>query len=487
MTVVRRAEKWLSEHPAGPHFVWVHLYDPHDPYEPPPPFSQTYKDHLYDGEIAYADSAVANFMAFLKNRGWYQNAMVIAVADHGEGLGQHGEDTHGIFLYDSTTHVPLIVKLPGGTDSGSVVDAQVRTTDILPTVLDLLGIPAPAKLDGESLRPYFGGSDSNDRSAFGETDYPLRFGWAPLRSVRTEGFEFIEAPRPELYNLRKDPGQLQNIYAPSDTTAQKLRATLDSLRSKAKSLVSPANISPQASEKLMASGEAGNPNSSSSGRVAMQSSLPDPKDKIEEANLLHMAMLASDDNRPADARSALEKVLQLDTKSPTALRQLGELELNAGDYAKAAEHLGAARQLRPDDATAAFCEGQARVKIGDFAGARHALESSLKLTPGQLPVRLMLGQVYLQLNNPAAAEDQYQAASLLNPDNVEAQLGVARAQIAEGNAKDALEGLKLLANAQSKNPEVFDLLAQAYKKVGKQREAQDAETHANALRAKQSK
>ena len=219
----------------------------------------------------------------------------------------------------------------------------------------------------------------------------------------------------------------------------------------------------------------------------MQSSLPDPKDKIEEANLLHMAMLASDDNRPADARSALEKVLQLDTKSPTALRQLGELELNAGDYAKAAEHLGAARQLRPDDATAAFCEGQARVKIGDFAGARHALESSLKLTPGQLPVRLMLGQVYLQLNNPAAAEDQYQAASLLNPDNVEAQLGVARAQIAEGNAKDALEGLKLLANAQSKNPEVFDLLAQAYKKVGKQREAQDAETHANALRAKQSK
>src|SRR6202167_5167410 len=149
--VVHRAEAWMGTHPQKPRFVWVHLYDPHDPYEPPPPHSQNYKSHLYDGEIAYADSALASFVAFLKKHGWYDNSVVVVVGDHGEGLGEHHEDTHGIFLYDSTTHVPLIFKLPAGDVNKSnikVIDAQVRTTDILPTVLDLVGAPAPAQLDG---------------------------------------------------------------------------------------------------------------------------------------------------------------------------------------------------------------------------------------------------------------------------------------------------------------------------------------------------
>ena len=122
MVVVEHAENWLSKHPAGPHFIWVHLYDPHDPYEPPLPYSQIYKDHLYDGEIAYADSALAHFIAYLKRSGKYGNSVIVVVGDHGEGLGEHHEDTHGIFLYDSTTHVPLIVKLPGGLSAGTVVD-----------------------------------------------------------------------------------------------------------------------------------------------------------------------------------------------------------------------------------------------------------------------------------------------------------------------------------------------------------------------------
>src|SRR5215469_7872497 len=178
--VVKRAEVWMTAHPKGPHFVWVHLYDPHDPYEPPAPYSTTYKDRLYDGEIAYADSALANFIAYLKVHGRYENAVVIVVGDHGEGLGEHHEDTHGIFLYDSTIHVPLVVKLPGATKTAKVIDAQIRTTDILPTVLDLAGTTAPEHLDGESLTPYLQGPDTTNRIAFGETDYPLRFGWAPL-------------------------------------------------------------------------------------------------------------------------------------------------------------------------------------------------------------------------------------------------------------------------------------------------------------------
>src|SRR5215469_6442260 len=169
MDVVQRAEAWLSAHPAAPHFVWVHLYDPHDPYEPPLPYSETYKDHLYDGEIAYADSAVGHFVAYLERQNWYDGAMIILVGDHGEGLGEHGEDTHGIFLYDSTTHVPLILKMPRQEEAGKVVDEQVRTTDIMPTVLGLLGFPAPASMDGTSLRPTLLGAEAAPRTVFGET------------------------------------------------------------------------------------------------------------------------------------------------------------------------------------------------------------------------------------------------------------------------------------------------------------------------------
>jgi Flp pilus assembly protein TadD len=427
----------------------VHLYDPHDPYEPPLPYSETYKNRLYDGEIAYADSALAHFVAFLKTHGWYENAIVIVVGDHGEGLGEHGEETHGIFLYDATTHVPLIIKTPDHNIAGKAVDSQVRTIDVLPTVLDLLKIEHPAELDGESLKQYLSGTENADRVAFAETDYPLRFGWAPLRSVRTQRLKLIDAPRPEFYDLRNDPKESKNNYAAQDENVQKLSTMLAPLRAK---------------------------------MAATATSLPDPKDKIQEQNLLHAAMLAGDDNRPQDARAALEKVLELDPKSPTALRQLGDMELNSGDYAKAAEHLKAAREVRPDDATAALYEGKAREKSGDLAGAREALETSLKLMPGQLQARILLGKVYLGLKDAKAAADQFEAASLLDANSVEAQLGLAQAQIADGNAAAALETINSLSPSQDSNPEVWDVRALAYRSLGKEEPAKQAEERARNLR-----
>ncbi len=477
MQVVKNAETWLDTHPAGPHFVWVHLYDPHDPYEPPAPYAETYKDHLYDGEIAYADSALANFLAYVKKQGWYDNAVVVIVGDHGEGLGEHHENTHGIFLYDSTTHVPLIVKLPAKSNAGKVVDAQVRTMDIVPTALDLLHAPTPTGLDGASLKPYFAG-DTTSRTADGETDYPLRFGWAPLRSVRAEGFKLIQAPRPELYDLHSDPGELKNTYEAGNSTVAKYQQLLAAVYSKAPTeTASDGAASESAKNNLKALGyAAGNASGTTN-----SANLPDPKDKIEEQNLLHTAMMASDDNRSAEARTALEQVLQLDAKSPTALRQLGELELQAGDNAKAADHLKRAREVRPEDATAAFYEGQARNKIGDFAGARDALEASLKLTPGQSEARLLLGDVYLSLKDPKAAEDQFEAAQLLDSNSVAAQVGSARALVAEGNFTAAVEQLEPLTKSQPDNAQVFEALSKAYSGLGKTAEAQTAADRAKSL------
>lgn len=481
MDVVKDAENWLHSHSAGPHFVWVHLYDPHDPYEPPAPYSETYKDHLYDGEIAYADSALASFLTFVKKEGWYENSLIIVAGDHGEGLGEHREETHGIFLYDSTTHVPLIVKLPGRISAGKVVDAQVRTMDIVPTALDVLHSPVPTGLDGASLKPYFSGSDTGNRIAYGETDYPLRFGWAPLRSVRDDGFKLIQAPRPELYDLRADPGELKNTYDQANANLARLQSKLAAVYPKSPSATAAdAATTDDARNNLKALGyAAANPASAANG-----ASLPDPKDKIEEQNLLHTAMIASDDNRTSDARAALEKVLQLDPKSPTALRQLGELELQAGDYAQAADHLKRAREVRPEDATAAFEEGQARSQIGDFAGTRDALEASLKLAPGQLEARLLLGEAYLGLKDPKAAEDQFEAAQLLDSTSVAAQVGLARAQVAEGNFGEAIQQLEPLTSSQPNNAQVFETLARAYTGLGKTAEAQKASERATSLGGK---
>ena len=482
MEVVRRAEAWRDTHPRGPHFMWIHLYDPHDPYEPPAPYSNRYKDRLYDGEIAYADAALGNFIAHLKHRGWYENAMIIVVGDHGEGLGEHRENTHGIFLYDSTLHVPLIVKLPG-VNTGKVIEDQVRTTDILPTTLDLLNLTAPEKLDGQSLKPYFAANQAASRPLIAETDYPLHFGWAPLRAVRADGLKFIEAPRPEFYDLRADPRETANKYVPWDATVQKFRKELADVRAQMPAPETTAGaVKPGTLDELRALGYLGPADAGSSTNVPEPSLLPDPKDKIEEQNLLHAAMMAAEDNRVDEARSAFEKVLGTDPNSATALRQLGELELRAGNYGKAAGYLKRARQSRPEDAAIAFLAGEALEKAGDLPGAREALETSVKLAPGQASAaRVSLGEVYLQLKDTQAAEDQFEAALLMKPAMVEAVVGLAKVQISQDHFAEAVKQLEPLSKSHAKNAEVFKALAQAYSGLGRKVEAERAQKHVELL------
>lgn len=483
MDVVQRAETWLDGHRTGPHFVWVHLYDPHDPYEPPPPYSEKYKDHLYDGEIAFADSALGRFLNYLKEQHWYEGALIIVVGDHGEGLGEHGEDTHGIFLYDSTTHVPLIVKLPNEQEAGKVVEEQARTTDILPTILELLGIPAPESLDGTSLKSALLGTEAPSRTVLGETDYPLRFGWAPLRSVRKDAFKFIEAPRPELYDLRSDPGEIRNAYVPWDSTVQKLRKELAKVSAKAAGKPSAAAVAPSTTDELRALGYLSTADARSSTDVPEPSLLPDPKDKVEEQNLLHVAMMASEDGQTAKARTALEKLLRLDNRSEIGLSQLGRLEMESENYTKAALYLGRACEVNPQNATIAYDYGRALELSGDLVGARHALQASLKLNPKQLAARLLLGQIWLKSNDPKAAEDEFEAALLLQPASAEAQIGLARALLRQKKFGDAVGFLEERTKSSGNNADFFELLAQAYIGVGKPGPAQRAKDMARRIRA----
>ena len=209
--------------------------------------------------------------------------------------------------------------------------------------------------------------------------------------------------------------------------------------------------------------------------------LPDPKDKIEEQNLLHTAMMASEDGEPDKARVALEKVLQLDESSAIALRQLGRLEMASGNYAKAAGYLRRARDAHPNDATDALEYGQALELSGDLPGARDALLASLKLNPDQFEARLALGRVYLGLNDSNAAEDQFEAAVLLQPGSSDAQINLAKALIHQKKFAEAVELLEVVTEPSSRDPEIFELLAQAYSSLGRRQEAQRARLRAKAL------
>ena len=257
--VVAHALAWLSEHPQGPFFMWLHLYDAHDPYDPPEPYKTKYASAPYDGEIAYADSAVGTFLSQLRARGLYDGAVIAVMADHGEALGDHGEDTHGFFLYDETIHVPLVVKLPGAASvkkdlapksSGTKIENRVGLVDVLPTILQAVGIAVPQEVQGKSLLSLLmpkpapaesAGTSaapdaSLDRPAYAETDYPRNtYGWSPLRALGTGKYLYIKAPRQELYDQSADPKSEHDLSAASTAVTSMLAGQLDAFRQKTSS------------------------------------------------------------------------------------------------------------------------------------------------------------------------------------------------------------------------------------------------------------
>ncbi|MGH9315456.1 MAG: sulfatase family protein [Vicinamibacterales bacterium] len=282
--VVDQAIAWLEGRRDAPFFLWVHLYDPHAPYDPPEPFRTAYGDDPYAGEIAFADAQLGRLLDVLDRRRLLDRTAVIVAGDHGESLNEHGERGHGIFLYQNVIRVPLIVRVAGVP--ARRVPEVTRLVDVMPTVLELAGAP-PAASDGVSLvAAMTGAAGSLDLEAYSESLYPTRFGWSPLRSLRDGRFKLIEAPRPELYDLEIDPAERHNLYAERSAIAALMSRRLSALtrqyvsRHDARDSVGPA---PETIERLAALGYVGAPRTplNEVGRP-----LPDPKDHIGEYNHL---------------------------------------------------------------------------------------------------------------------------------------------------------------------------------------------------------
>ncbi len=274
------ALNWLekderAKNPQRKFFLWMHLYDPHAPYHPPEPYAREYAAQPYDGEIAFADEQVGRLVRFLKEKGIYQNTIIVLCGDHGEGLGEHGEKTHGFFIYNATMHVPLIIRLPDELPGQSPEKTVARTladpvslVDLMPTVLAALGLQVPSQVQGRNLLPEIRSNPTapdaqanRDRTLYGETFLPrIHFDWSELRGSENAKYHFIDAPRPELYDLAKDPGELHNLFTEKNAVAEEMRAKLAALirdYSAGKELAEKTGLDPALMERLKSLGYAG--------------------------------------------------------------------------------------------------------------------------------------------------------------------------------------------------------------------------------------
>src|SRR6266516_4566263 len=356
--VVARASKWLSNNTRGPFFLWVHLYDPHAPY-----------GRSYDRAVAAADSAVGNLIAVLRAQKLFEDSIVVVASDHGESLGAHGEDMHGIFLYDETIHVPLLVKLPQNQMAGKRVKGRVRVVDVAPTVLEVAGVPVPSQMQGQSLLRIARTNPDADQSAYARSDFPQQaFGWSPLESLRAGKYLYIRAPKPELTELSMSEAQ-----------------------------------------KLASLGYVGLQRSSSNANPAVNGT--DPKDTIARANEVLKALLNLSEGKPKKALPALQQVLAGQTDMYLAQYGLGIALAHQQQYAQAVEHLHKAIELQPDSGWAHYEMGASLLKTGDFKTAAVHLELASARLSKFREVHLLLAQSYEQLGKSKEAQLERNKAS----------------------------------------------------------------------------
>jgi arylsulfatase A-like enzyme/Tfp pilus assembly protein PilF len=350
---VAEAVRWIDGRPGGqPFFMWLHLYDPHEPYTPPEPYKTQYSDRPYDGEVAFTDSLIGEFRQALEERDLLEKSLVILTTDHGEGLGDHDEMFHGYYIYESTIHVALIVRPPFTANAGRVVDASVSHVDLMPTILDAIALPHPDTLHGRSLVPLlFGAQTSWQRGVYSESMYPLlHYGWAPLRSIRTDRFKLIDVPRPELYDVAEDRREERNLVEQQPNRTLELETQLTELREEIEEGPASTDQDVVLDEQTLAQLQALGYMAGQGGVTVDQEeeiSRADPKDKLA----LHQKMMAAQSRMelPEEAIRILEQVLAEDETIVDAHQMLGRIAGSQERFEDAVTHFQRALELDPNN------------------------------------------------------------------------------------------------------------------------------------------
>jgi arylsulfatase A-like enzyme/Flp pilus assembly protein TadD len=465
---------WLSKHYQNRFFLWMHLYDPHYPYRPPEPYSSEYKDRLYDGEIAFADEQVGRLLRFLREKNLYDKTLIVVAGDHGESLGEHGEKTHGFFIYNSTLRVPLIFHLPGGKPA--TVTNLANLADIVPTVLRILNFEIPPGVQGENLVPLMNAEiQTESRTLYSETFLPrLHFNWSELRAIETDRYHFIDAPKPELYDLREDPEETNNLFLKKPAVADELRARLSALivsYSPGHELAEKTGLDPALMERLKSLGYAGF--SGGGSPTVSNRSLPDPKDRIAAYELFSDAMSDSQHGRYQQSAEKLDAVVKTEPDSIPAHYLLGLNYYRMHQYPAAIEHLGRVVELSPQYALASYQLGLAYARSGRMDEAIQNLKHALDLDPTNFDAAYNLGSAYLQKQSVADAVAAFRRAEEINPDYPAPHKALGKVLLYQGQVDEAMAELRHAAALAPADPEVHATLAKALEAKGMNQEAQE--------------
>lgn len=402
--VVSRAVRWLEAQSGKPFFLWVHVFDPHLPYEPPGEFRQKYRGRLYDGEVAYVDRELGRLMEAVRKKAPPQTTLWAVLSDHGESLGEHGEFTHGVFLYEETLRIPFLLAGPG-VPEGKRVAAQARTIDLLPTLLDLMGGAPPDGVQGISLVPAWNDKPVDTAYCYAETLFPkMNMGWAELRAIRTNRWKYIQAPKPELYDLEQDPEETRNVLADHPGEAQQLQARLRGLLgARAHGGSEKVQTSLVDERTLRQLKTLGYLSGFSPREYELSGQGTDPKDRVSILRTLQFTV-GPDSKLPLGQRIALlGKALETDPANPSLYYHLGgELE-KAGRY-------GDAMKLYQSGLDRGIRSGRLHSRIGDLL---------------------------LREGKKDEAIAAYERAAQLNPSDVESQTNLATAYLEKGRVADA--------------------------------------------------
>ena len=492
--VVAHALAWLDKHHEGPFFIWVHLYDAHDPYDPPEPYKTRYASAPYDGAIAYEDAAVGKLLRQLKLRGLYDGAVMAVTADHGESLGAHGENTHGIFLYDETIQVPLLIKLPHASAGGKRIEDRVELVDILPTLLQSARIEIPKEVQGESLlatiKMKAGAGEGKptaeagrDRTAYAQSEYPrTEFGWSAERSLRTGKYLYIQAPRRELYDEAADPKADHNLASSSAAVADTLASQLEAFRRKTASQreAPRAALDPTAQEKLGALGYMASGKDVSKGSAADQGA--DPKDKIEIANMIHRAEVLQQGMHADESIALLEQVVAKEPGLPLYAK-LGDWLIRKQDYQKAVPVLRKAVQMDPDLPVPRFQLAKSLMATQDFNAAIPELENLVAKTPNLVEAHSFLELAYARTNRWSDAIKECQTVLQYIPEDYGSYLILGQSQARSGDPQAGVATLQKAVALQPEVPVAHAWMADIYDQLGQKADADRERAEAKRLQA----
>lgn len=504
------ATRWLEAHAGAPFFLFVHYYDPHDPYQPPAPFATEWAGDAYSGEVAFADHCVGQVLETLKRLRLFDSTLIVITGDHGEMLGEHGELNHGFFVYEAALKVPLIFRVPGAKTAARQVEQAVGLIDVAPTIAALLGAPIPKQAQGQDLSPWLtstGGGGAAARALYAETITPTRYyGASSLLALIADGWKYIETSRPELYDLRHDPGETTNLVREQAARAELFGKQLAQLVANAQRTAVPgeaATLDDDARRRLEALGYLNR--GAGGSEPSFDRSKEDPKDLIgffrsdqrlsklvddkqyAEARALcdsmlrerpgfadchlQMSKIAAAEGDLTAALAAARKAVALSPRSGPAQRHLAGLLQNKGDLEGALVHYRQALEVQPDAPEPKIRVGRALAEQGRLDEAVGLLRQAVAALPESAEAHTQLGFALSRQGKPKDAALSYRRALALDPASAEAHAYLGSALASSGDLDQAIEHFRQALQARPQHAELHDWLGAALREKGRREEA----------------